>query len=65
MTSGEKSFTKTGHMRRETFAHFCCGKNPRSPTGFERLEHCVMTEDSTSTNLPRDESDIESDNETD
>lgn len=46
MTSGEKSFTKTGRMRRVNFAQVCqwilTAWSSVKPTGFERLDCCVM-----------------------
>lgn len=71
MTSGEKSFTKTGRMRRATFAQVCqwiltawsSVKKSTITNGFRKAGLLLDEEDSTSTNSPRDENDIESDNE--
>ena len=73
MTSGEKSFTKTGRMRRATFAQVCQWiltawsgvKKSTITNGFRKAGLLRDEEDSTSSgvNLPQDESETDSDNE--
>ncbi len=71
MTSSEKSFTKTGCMRRATFAQVCqwiltawsSVKKSTITNGFRKAGLLRDEEDSTSSRATRDESDIESDNE--
>ena len=73
MTSGEKSFTKTGHMRRATFAQVCqwiltaWGRVKKSTitNGFRKAGLLRDGEDSTSSgvNLPQDKSDTDRNNE--
>ena len=69
--TGEKSFTKTGRMWRATFVQVCqwilsawsSVKKSTITNGFWKAGLLRDEEDSTSTNPPQDESDIESDNE--
>lgn len=71
MTSGKKSFTKTGHMRRATFAQVCqwvltawsSVKTSTVTNGFPKAGLLHDEEDSTSSNSPRDKSDTESNDE--
>lgn len=68
MTSGEKSFTKTGRMQRATFAEVCQWiltawsslKKSTTTNGFRKAGLLRGEEDNTSlsANLPRDVSDV-------